>query len=104
MIGSLPGESTLDADLLATVLSDIAAASAVPGLEGALATAAAVLDHLFGGEMRAFRATSRGHETFRALQGHPALGLSKSALWYALAVHEQMDVLPRPLAMALPLS
>jgi len=104
VIGSLPGETTVDQDLLAGVLQEVAVATARPGLEGALAIAEAVLDRLFGGDVRSFRATSRSHETFRALQTHPDLGMSKSALWYALAVHEQLGVLPRPLAMALPLS
>lgn len=104
VIGTLPGESAVDADLLARVLDTIRRSSADTGLEASLAVADAVLDGLFGGDLQAFRATSRTHETFRALQTHAGLGMSKSGLWYAIAVREQMNVLPRPLAMALPLS
>ena len=104
VIGAMPGETHVDRALLGEVLDRIATLGHGSGLEASLAIADAVLERLFDGSILAFRAASRRHETFRALQAHPRLGMSKSALWYAIAVREQMDVLPAPIAQALPLS
>lgn len=104
VIGSLPGETGVDPRLLDDLVAAIRAASHDGGLEGALAVADVVLSRLFRGDLEAFRRSSRTHETFRALQAHPDLGMSRSALWYALAVREQITALPPAVALALPLA
>jgi hypothetical protein len=104
IIGHLPGEADEDEELLAELLDELDTLSRGSGIDAALAIAACVLDRLFKGDLVAFRERSRTHQTFRALQNHDRLPLSRTALWYALAVREQYEQLPRDLAETLPLS
>lgn len=100
----LPGEEQVDPDLVAVILARLEPLSRGQGLPTALAIADAVLDHLFAGDPARFRTRSHQHQTFRALQSDEALPLSRSSLWYALAVRDQHDQLPSDVADKLSLA
>lgn len=104
IIGGLPGETSTDPEILEDLLQELDLLSRGQGLEVALQIANCVLDRLFRGNPGVFRARSNKHDTFRALQNHEDLPLSRTALWYALAVRDQVEVLPDKLSDALPLS
>lgn len=101
---TLPGESEVDDTLIATVLDELDTLSHGQGLETALAIADRVLARFFGGDVTRFRSRSSQHQSFRALQSDEALPLSRSALWYALAVRDQYEHLPAEVAEQLSLA
>lgn len=104
LVGTLPGEIEVDSRLLEDLMGELELLSRGQGLHTALAIADCVLRRLFKRDAGLLTSRSRNHETFKALQNDPALPISKSSLWYALAVKHQYEQLPSALADGLSLA
>jgi hypothetical protein len=104
VVGTLPGEIEVDPRLLEGLLDELELFSRGQGLQTALAIANCVLHRLFKGDSGLLASRSRNHETFKALQNDSSLPISKSSLWYALAVRHQYHELPDSLSERLSLA
>jgi len=104
LVGTLPGEIEVDPPLLEELLEELELHSRGQGLQTALAIADCVLGRLFKRDSGLLSSRSRNHETFKALQNNASLPISKSSLWYALAVKHQYQQLPRSFAEGLSLA
>jgi hypothetical protein len=60
-----------------------------------------VVDRLFGGDVSLFRQRGEGEVSLRALSEHPGIEVKHTALWYAVALHENYGLLGAHLASAL---
>ncbi|MBW2257344.1 MAG: hypothetical protein JRI25_22490 [Deltaproteobacteria bacterium] len=104
LVGTLPGEIEVDPPLLEELLEELELHSRGQGLQTALAIADCVLGRLFKRDSGLLSSRSRNHETFKALQNDSSLPISKSSLWYALAVKHQYQQLPRSFSERLSLA
>ncbi|MCB9764136.1 MAG: hypothetical protein H6739_30475 [Alphaproteobacteria bacterium] len=100
----LPGEREFSEEILDKAVSDLNKIYTVKGLETACMVGQYILNTFFGGDPDAFRGRGRRHVTFRGLAAREDLNLSYSFIWYSVAVVEQMTLLPKDIAEALPLS
>jgi len=74
------------------------------GIAWVRALGAAVVELFFDGDVTLLRLRGRRHRPLRAVARHPALEMSASTLWYALAIYEQLDQLPHHVGRALTVS
>jgi len=83
---SLPVASTGDGDLVDATALDISRLHRAHGLEFACAVGQLVVDRFYGGDMDAMRRRRRGCPSLRRLAEHPALPMSASSLYRAIAI------------------
>ena len=102
--GQLPGEAALDAARVAAAVVEINRIHTAKGLEAVRDMGRYLLDVFFGGDFEAFRARGRKHVSFRKLEDRPDLHVSASTLWNAVAIVQQLELLPKDIANALPVS
>ncbi len=95
---ALPGETSLDAALVAETVAAINATWRAGGLETARAVGALVVERFFGGDPANAHSRKRHHASFQAVAASPDLLLSASSLWYCVAVYEQYQQLPPEVA------
>ncbi len=89
----LPGQLAIDEGLVDETVADINAAFDRGGLTTLRALATIVLDKMFRDEAGRFLSDSEHHLSYIALAQHPALAVSKSALWYAVAIEGNIRAL-----------
>lgn len=100
----LPGEHELDELLGQRAIAALQPLGELPGLKGRRRIAACVLRTFFAGQVALFRARSRTHRTYRWVMATPGLSVSRNDVWYAVAILEQLWVLPPEVGQSLPLS
>jgi hypothetical protein len=101
-IGSLPGEAEVDEALVDEAVGQINRLYTGRALEMAREIGGYVLDTFFGGDAENFRERVGGHATFQELSEREDLQFSKTWLWRAVSVHDQLARLPEDLAESLP--
>mgnify|MGYP007066216988 CR=1 FL=1 len=89
----LPGQLAIDEGLVDETVADLNAAFDRGGLATIRALAIIVLDKMFRDEADRFLSDSEHHLSYIAVAQHPALAVSKSALWYAVAIESNLRVL-----------
>jgi hypothetical protein len=97
----LPGARVVDDALVRRVVDGVNAIELAHGLDRVRALGRVVVDALFGGDVARFRTEAKAHRSFRALARHDDLLVSASALWYAIAIYEQLHLLPADLCARL---
>lgn len=100
----LPGESTVDTALVDEATRHLNLVSTPRTLDRADEVGRYILDTFFLGAPRWFRERGRGHRSFQTLVARPDLRFSSIWVWRAVGIHEQLSVLPTPIATALPYS
>ena len=100
----LPGERTLESQIVDTAVSDLNQIYTLKGLETACAVGEYILARFFGGDITQFRHKGDEHISFRTLAERDDLQFSRSFLWYSVAVVEQLNQMPKEVADALSLS
>jgi len=104
LISSLPGEGSVDEDLLDAAVAEINRIYVSKGLETARAIGNYVVEAFFGGDLESFDPRQKKHMTFRALAEREDLHVAYNTIWYSVAVLDQLRLLPEDIAEALPLS
>jgi hypothetical protein len=97
----LPGEHSVDENLLDEVVPQINALYVQRGLQLAEAMGELLLARFFDGDLDVFRTRGRKHQSLRALAQRSDLHVSHAQLWNCLAVLEQLRELPPELGQAL---
>lgn len=100
----LPGEQSIDEHLLEEAVLDLNQIFALKAIETARLIGKYILDHFFDGSLANFHDRGKKHLSFRCLAERSDLRFSYSYLWTCVAVVEQFEHLPRPIAESLPLS
>jgi hypothetical protein len=100
----LAGESTHDTSLVEGSVAYINTVYATKTLETARDIGTHLIDTYFGGDHAAFKAKGKSHVSFRQLAEHKDLRVKYGFLWNAVAVVEQLKLLPTDIAEALPFS
>lgn len=100
----LPGEHEVDELLAQRAIEALQPLGELPGLKGRRRIAACVLRTFFAGQVALFRARSRTHRTYQWVMATPELSVTRNDVWYAVAILEQLWVLPSEVGQALPLS
>lgn len=101
---TLPGEARTDDAVLTQAVQHINRLYTAKGLETARAIGSYVLETFFGSDPENFRKKGKKHVTFRKLAERDDLHVSYSFIWNAVAVVDQLKLLPENIAEALPLS
>jgi hypothetical protein len=100
----LPGETTVDNDLVNQAVQEVNRIHTVKGLEAALALGEYLLATFFAGDLAAFGKRGKKHASFRALADREDLAVAHTTLWYSVAVLDQLRQLPADIGSALPMS
>jgi len=100
----LPGETTVDSTRLDAAVAELNRIHTAKGLEAVRDMGRYLLDTFFGGDYDAFQSRGRKHLSFRKLEEREDLHVSASTLWNAVAIVRQLELLPRDIAQALPVS
>ncbi len=101
---ALPGESSVDVELVERTVNELNELHKTKGLETARAMGERLLAAFFAGEAQNFRDRGKDHLSFRALTGHEHLTVSYTFLYHAVGVVEQLGMLPPELGEALSFS
>lgn len=104
LVPGLPGEHTVDSQLVEATVERINRIYATKGLETARSIGEALLSTFFDGEQEVFEQRAASHHSFRAVAEHDQLRVSHSFLWYSVRLVPQLQALPHDIAHALPLS
>lgn len=104
LVPHLPGEGSVDAELLDKAVAVINRIYVSKGLETARAIGNYVVEAFFGGDLESFGQRQKKHVTFRALAEREDLHVAYNTIWYSVAVLDQLRLLPEDVAEALPLS
>ena len=102
--GGLPGEVSIDVDLLAFAHGEVQRLCVTHALAAKRAIGGFLLTTFFGGDFARFHARSGKHATFLALGRIPGVPYKPSYLWYCVAITEQLESLPVEVGEALPVS
>ena len=102
--GGLPGEESIDVDLLAFAHGEVQRLCVTHALAAKRAIGGFLLSTFFAGEFTRFHARSGKHATFVALCRIPGVPYKPSYLWYCVAITEQLEYLPVDVGEALPVS
>lgn len=94
----LPGERSADPVLVDQAVWDLNRIWLSKGFETARAVGEYVLTCFFQDDTESFRARGKHHHSFRALAARDDLQVSHTFLWRAVALVEQLRVLPADLA------
>lgn len=104
LVTTLPGAASVDAGLLDHAVANINRIYQGKGLEMAREAGEYVLHTFFAGDPENFRNRGKKHVTFRQLAQRKDLQVSYTTIWNAVAVLDQLRLLPENIASALPLS
>ena len=99
-----PGEVALDQNLLDEAVGTIRTLYATKGMDLVIEIGTYVLDTFFGGDAGAFHERGGEHATFRSLAHHEDMPVSFSWIYKAVAVVDQLRLLPEATRQALPFS
>lgn len=102
--GGLVGGAEVEESVLAAAVAEINRLYAAKGLEMARAIGSYVLETFFANDTANFRTHGKKHVTFRKLAEREDLRVSYGVIWNAVAVVDQLRLLPENIAEALPLS
>lgn len=100
----LPGEMDVDEALVERAVAEIHRVRRVGALHTALAIGEYVVATFFDSDLQLFRVREGDHVSYRRLAAHPDLGMPPSALWTAVNLVSQRDVLGVALTETLSLS
>lgn len=100
----LPGEGTVDEELVDQVVARVNGLWAGKGLETARAIGEYVVETFFKGDPENFRVRGKKHVSFRKLAQREDLYPSYSWIWKAVSVVDQLRLLPENVAGTLPMS
>ncbi len=98
----LPGEDTVDEQMVDNAVVHINGVYVAKGLEMARAIGEYVMTTFFGDDPEVFRSRGNNHITFKELGKRDDLHVSSMFIWRAVSVVRQMRVLPGPVAETLP--
>jgi hypothetical protein len=87
----LPGQAQEDAGLIDETVAALNTIVERGGLATMRELARVVLDKMFRDDSDQFLHAEQSHASYRALLRHPDLRVSKSGLWYAVAVHRALQ-------------
>lgn len=85
-LAPLPGQTSADPGLIDETVAELNAAVDRGGLATMRELARIVLDKMFRDDAASFLAADGTHASYLALVQHPDLRISKTGLWYAVAV------------------
>lgn len=102
----LPGERKLDKRLIDEIIEDVKLEYLARVLEFHHQLGRRILDDFFDGDLAAFGDRGKKHVSYNKLTERleQELGLKRTAVWYAVRLVEQFQVLPDVLASSLPMS
>ena len=89
----LPGQAQEDIGLIAETVEELNSIVDWGGLTTMRELARVVLDKMFRDDADTFLDAEGGHASYRALLRHPDLRVSKSGLWYAVAIDKALHQL-----------
>ena len=85
-LAKLPGQANEDAGLIDETVTELNAAVDRGGLTTMRELARIVLDKMFRDDAGAFLLSEGSHASYLALARHPDLRVSKTGIWYAIAI------------------
>ena len=98
----LPGEVAVDEALIVEAVQEINRIHRAKGLEAARAIGEFLLATFFDGDIANAKSKQKKHLSFRALAARDDLNVSKTDLWYSVAILDQLRHLPTNIGDALP--